>query len=376
MSSHEMFLYALDSVTSYTGPGSLFPNASLGNLSVGGTVTFGDLAGEKITVNDDDSYLEDGDTGILGIGGQTSTSSGSLFNLTGSTETEYSYVLTDPGTGDTIRIYAFTSSGLLGLSNNVVGFVADGEIDPNITYLIAYDHSAPSVPYSSLVICFAAGTRIATGLRTAVRVEDLRGGDRILTVDHGLQPIRWIGLRHIGRTELSDTPGLRPVRVSAGALGNGLPVDDLIVSPQHRILVRSAIAQTMFNTHEVLVAAKQLVGVDGITTADDLTQISYFHFLCDAHEIVFANGAETESLFAGPQTLKALSERALAEVASIFPDLNDATGGPPSCRVQASGRQGRRLAQRHLKNQKPLVSCHRQDGRATVAQNAIRQPSA
>ena len=372
MSAFEVYLYSLDSVTSYTGPGSLFPNSSLGNTSVAGTVTFGDLTGEKIIVHDNDPDFNDGDTGVLGIGGQTSESSGSLFNLTGSSETEYSYTLTDPGTGDTIRIYAFTSSDLLGLSNNVVGFVADGVIDPNVTYSIAYDQGTPSVPYSSLVICFAAGTCIATGPEAVARVEDLRIGDRVLTADHGLCPIRWIGARHLSQTALAASPSVRPIRIRAGALGRELPETDLIVSPQHRVLVRSGIAQTLFGAQEVMVAAKHLTTINGIARVDDLTPVSYFHLLLDAHDVIFANGAETESLFAGPQTLKTLSAAARIQIDALGMDL---TEPPPSCRLQISGHQGRALALRHRKTNTPLVSCGR-IYRGVTGQGDVRQPSA
>ena len=53
----------------------------------------------------------------------------------------------------------------------------------------------------------------------------------------------------------------RPIRIRAGTLGNGLPEADLIVSPQHRVLVRSGIARTLFGADEVLVAAKQLLAL-------------------------------------------------------------------------------------------------------------------
>jgi len=358
VAAYEMFLFAFSSVTSYTGPGSLFPNTILGNTSVGGTVTFGALNGEKIIVNDDDPNFEDGDTGFLGIGGQTSSSSGSLFNLTGTSETEYSYTLTHPVTGDTVNIYAFTSEGLLGLTNSVVGFVADGPIDPAVTYSISYASGTPSVAYSSLTICFAAGTQILTGHGGQAAIEDLKQGDLVLTKDHGPQEIRWIGMRHLTVRELTQTPSLRPIRIQAGAMGGGRPLNDLIVSPQHRVLVSSKIVQKMFGEKEVLVAAKQLVAIDGIDVVDDIKDVTYYHFLCNQHEIVFANGVQTESLYTGPQAMKSLSKEARDEVLMIFPELAEIEYKALHARTAAIGCQGRNLAFRHKKNAKPLVACY------------------
>lgn len=356
MAAYEMYLFTLGSVTSYTGPGSLFPNTSLGNTNVGGTVTFGALDGEKIVVNDNDPNFGDGDTGILGIGGQTSAFSGSLFNLSGSSETEYSYTLTDPNTGDTVNIYAFTNSGLLGLTNSVVGFVADGRIDPAVTYSISYGNSSPSVPYASLTICFTGGTQILTGSGGHVAIENLKQGDLVLTVDHGPQQVRWIGARHFTASELKQTPSLRPIRIRAGAMGGGRPLDDLIVSPQHRVLVNSKIVQKMFGEQEVLVAAKQLVSIDGIDVVNDSGDLTYYHFLCDQHEIVFANGVQTESLYTGPQALKSVSEEAREEVLTMFPELANVDYKALHAREAVLGRHARNMALRHKRNAKPLLA--------------------
>ena len=89
------------------------------------------------------------------------------------------------------------------------------------------------------VPCFAAGTLIRTE-RGEVRVEALVPGNRVVTADNGLQPVRWVGVRRLDAGVLDQHPALRPVRIRRGVLGAGLPVADLVVSPQHRVLVRSA----------------------------------------------------------------------------------------------------------------------------------------
>lgn len=236
------------------------------------------------------------------------------------------------GTQDTIQ-------GVLDLAIVTFDFDPDGtlELDPD-----------------DVVPCFTRGTLIETA-SGPVAVEDLKVGDLVRTRDNGLQPIRWIGSRRLGRAGLAAKPNLRPIRIRAGALGTGTPSADLLVSPQHRILVRSRIAQRMFSTAEVLVAAKQLLQLDGIEIADDLETVDYFHILFDRHEVVYSNGAETESLYTGPQALAGVGKAAREEIFALFPTLAETEDEPQAARLLPSGRQARKLAVRHLQHGKSLV---------------------
>lgn len=192
------------------------------------------------------------------------------------------------------------------------------------------------------VLCFNAGTliRTAKGMRS---VETLQSGDMVLTRDNGLQPIRWIGSRKLSAEDLAAAPHLQPIRLRAGALGPNTPASDLIVSPQHRILIRSKIAQRMFGTDEVLVAAKHLLDIDGIEIAADIHKVEYFHFMFDQHEVIFSNGTETESLYTGPVALRSVSPESRKEILSLFPELGDESFERQPVRLLAPGRQGRRL---------------------------------
>lgn len=212
---------------------------------------------------------------------------------------------------------------------------------------------APFCPPPPDVVCFAAEALIDTA-RGRVPAGALHVGDRVRTRDEGLQPIRWIGRQPVDAGRLALQPNLQPVRIRAGALGNGAPDADLILSPQHRVLIRSPIAQRMFGAPEVLVAAKQLCQLDGIDVAQDLSEVVYIHFLFDDHQIVFSNGAETESLLVGPEALKSVGIAARAEILTLFPELADHAAVP--ARTVTSGRMARKLAVRHLQNQRPLVN--------------------
>lgn len=235
-------------------------------------------------------------------------------------------------------------------SGPIVSITLDSELPrPNGTNL-STDRNA-----GDFVTCFTAGTLIETpaGLRP---VEALRAGDLVTTLDDGPQTLRWVGSRSV---DTRDSDNLRPVRIRAGALGPGMPSADLLVSPQHRILVRSAIARRMFDSDEVLVAAKQLLALPGIEVVEDAGEIDYVHLLFDRHQLVTSNGAVTESLFTGPVALRAVSEAARAEILTLFPELSeigDEIEPPAPVRPLASGRRGRRLAERHLANAQPVVT--------------------
>lgn len=220
-----------------------------------------------------------------------------------------------------------------------------------------YNQADHSIEYVD-IDCFATGTLIDTpdGPRA---VETFRAGDLVVTRDHGPQPLVWAGACRVDAARLDLQPNLRPIRIAAGALGPGQPARDLLLSPQHRVLVRSKIAQRMFGTFEVLVAAKQLLQLDGIDVAEDLDEVDYFHLLFDQHEIVVSEGAETESLYTGPEALKSVGPAAREEILTIFPELRDRdieAEPPRAARPLPSGRMARKLAVRHKQNGRELVS--------------------
>lgn len=169
------------------------------------------------------------------------------------------------------------------------------------------------------VPCFTAGTLIDTenGPRP---IEDLQPGDLVRTQDHGLQPVRWIGRRRVGPDALMADEKLWPIRIAAGALGKGVPRRDLLVSRQHRMLIRPDMVCELCGEDDVLVPALRLLGLPGIRLADASGPVDYVHLLFDRHQIVFAEGAASESLLLGPQALRMLPPECRQEIAAIFPD--------------------------------------------------------
>ncbi|MBD3802757.1 MAG: Hint domain-containing protein [Thioclava sp.] len=190
--------------------------------------------------------------------------------------------------------------------------------DGNVTGTLAFSNMEQIIP------CFTPGTLVATP-KGEVPVELLREGDKVLTRDNGIQEIRWAGRADMTREQLSRAPHLKPVLIRAGSLGNDLPERDMLVSPNHRMLVANDMTALYFEEHEVLVAAKHLVANEGVSTVETLGT-SYLHFMFDRHEVVLANGSWTESFQPGDQALGGLGNAQRQEIFELFPDLQTEKG--------------------------------------------------
>jgi Ca2+-binding RTX toxin-like protein len=175
-----------------------------------------------------------------------------------------------------------------------------------------------------VIPCFTPGTLIATP-KGERRVEDLKVGDRVITRDNGIQEIRWLGARGLTGTELSHAEHLRPVLIRQGALGGGLPERDMMVSPNHRVLVANDKTALYFEEREVLAAAKHLTGLDGVDVVE-VSDVTYIHFMFDQHEVVLSDGAWTESFQPGDMTLAGIGNAQRNEIFELFPELKTSEG--------------------------------------------------
>lgn len=195
-------------------------------------------------------------------------------------------------------------------------------------------------------VCFAPGSLIRT-VNGDKPVETLRPGDLVMTVDHGPQPVRWVRSSDhpLEDAEVDD----KPVLIQAGALGAGRPAQDLIVSPQHRILVGGGGQLTGYFAAEAFAPAKALTGLPGIRHMKGRSKITWVHFACDRHEVVIANECYSENLLLGPMVLNGLSRSERAVLTDIYgPAFGNRAGlnGPAIRDCLKAGEVRRHLAKR------------------------------
>lgn len=135
-----------------------------------------------------------------------------------------------------------------------------------------------------------------------------------------------MGNKQMSGAKLQAKPHLQPILVRKGSFGGGLPERDMLVSPNHRMLINNAEVGLLFNEPEVLVAAKHLINADKGITSVAASQTTYIHFMFNHHEVILPNGAWTESFQPGDQAMTGVSKEQRSEIVELFPALAHAEG--------------------------------------------------
>ncbi len=290
-----------DTLQGGTGDDSLIGGTDADLLEGGaGSDTLVGSENDTLQGGDGDDYIQLEDLGEAGAGtisidgGTGAQSDGDTLDLNGLADRATLIRNVDPLTGE-------TSGSVTLLDGTVVTF---SNIDQ--------------------VICFTPGTKILTesGFRP---IEDLKIGDGLITMDNGIQPLAWIGSRTVPAFGI-----FAPVRLRAGALP-GLE-NDILVSPQHKMLLKGQDIELHFGTDEVFAAAQLLENGDTITREVG-GEVTYIHLMLPQHEVIYAEGAPTESFHVGKVGLNSLSSEEKEDLFDAFPHLRfnpDAYG--PSAR--------------------------------------------
>ncbi|MBV1864830.1 MAG: Hint domain-containing protein, partial [Rhodobacteraceae bacterium] len=272
----------------------------------------------------DDLYGEDGADEIKGgIGNDTFTGGAGSDTLSGGDDAD---VFLGGNAGDKI------DGGEGGLDKDTLDLTGSGPLrvvydavnseNGRVDFLNGTGGISRSMNFQNIetvIPCFTPGTLISTpnGSRP---VESLRQGDRVITRDNGVQKIRWIGSKHLDQAALSANPKLRPVLVRKGSLGFGLPEHDMMLSPNHRVLIRNEKTSLYLGEKEVLTAVKHMINNKDILHVN-AQSVNYIHFMFDRHEVVLSDGAWSESFQPGDYALQGIDEAQRNEIYALFPEL-------------------------------------------------------
>lgn len=300
-----------------------------------------------VRISDNDGVFDevDGDQVIthdISLGG-TDYSAGTTIHS--------AYDLIDTGSGHQVTSLHMGGTGYE--QGAVHGLVSTEPLEPGQTYVFNQERTSHQKDnqYDEFVACFVAGTAIATP-QGDVAVETLQPGEQIRTGSGVAAPLQIRLSRTLSVADQLARPNLCPVRIRAGALGHGLPRRDLKVSPQHRMLVASPIVARMFGTPKALVAAKKLIPLPGVAICAAVAPVTYHHLVLESHQVIFAEGAPTESFYCGPMALRALPPLARFELRQLFPTLS---ARPTAAHLIPDGRDQKRLIARHHKNGHAVV---------------------
>lgn len=269
-------------------------------------------------------------------------------NISGSLTVTYSGIVNIRGADAVGDLYTTMRVDFSGLSGG--GFLGDLRWRSDIDTL-----EVPGDLLPTGAPCLTRGTLVTTDCGD-LPVEDLKSGCKVLTKDHGFQELIFSLSRVVDKTTLQKNEKLNPVRITAGALGGGLPKKDLLVSRQHRIAVRSDIGKRMFGSETVLIAAIRLVDLPGIYIDDSVDFVEYFHLIFKRHEVIFAEGAATESFLMNFESKNKLTKLQRKEMAVIFPEFFEEGYVGGSSYMIPSGMQQKELVRQHLESAETLLS--------------------
>ena len=198
--------------------------------------------------------------------------------------------------GDTIDLTGVTDATSAGIVNGDTLQIErsgnpaiDLSLDPSQNYAgVLFSIGTDGTPneYDTVttdLACFAAGTLLDTP-DGPVAVQALRPGDRVLTASGEARAARWIGWRRIDLRRHPNPGAALPVRILAGALAPGEPRRDLLLSPDHALLINGG-----------LIPVRLLLNGATIRQEDECPSVTYFHVELDSHDILLAEGLAAES---------------------------------------------------------------------------------
>ncbi len=237
-----------------------------------------------------------------------------------------------PGSGDDKPTAGMKESHMRTVQRNRATFPASTETRQIRRYDIAalmddgstqyLEHKAPADLYLEDVCAnLARGSMLSTEAgQTAV--EDLQPGDMVKTRDSGFLPVRWISSCSLGVDADDEVSDSWPLRLRADALGELRPLQDLIVSPRFRVLTNHPSCAALFGSSETLAPASDLLDGDTVMRVRPSRDLVFYNLMLDSHQIIEANGLETESYHPGNFGVAVMSLEMQTHLRHLFPHLS------------------------------------------------------
>jgi hypothetical protein len=251
-------------------------------------------AAESLMDGVSNTVIDFAGSGVLDLTGEGAGASGEMARFQATVE--------DFGAGDKIRVASSGQDGdkvhFNAKTDILTVTAADGsvleqiQLDGDYTGMKFSLHENGGVDTITVgAVCFYRGTMIRTpdGERA---VETLKAGDLVLTADGVAAPIGWLGRQTIS-TVFSDPEMVWPIRIKAGALGDNVPSRDLVLSPDHAVLVDG-----------VLIHAGALVNGASIVRQTVVPRVfTYYHVELDDHQLILAENTQAETFIDHPRRL-------------------------------------------------------------------------
>ena len=172
---------------------------------------------------------------------------------------------------------------------------AGGDGGSSVTVATGASISNPSIINETVTInksasfdpCFLSGSLIRTP-DGEIPVEAIVSGDKIIAYVAGSEEIReviWTAQSHCDvQPHLSDDLAGYPVRILRGAIADGVPSKDMLITAEHCLLLNGK-----------FVPARMLVNNRSIFFDKSITSYEYYHIETTQHSVIMADGMLTES---------------------------------------------------------------------------------
>lgn len=341
----------------------------------------GDLVQTALVAGDDDVTVTLGAQSGADLLANDSSTTGSQLSIT--------HINGQPvNVGDIVELPTGEMIEMTG-TGFIMASASDTPGENSFSYTVSDELGNTDVGFVNLttVPCFVAGTLIATpdGPRC---VENLRPGDRVITLDNAAQPLIWVG-QTLRPAQGPDAP----IAFTAGRFGATRATR---VSPQHRILLQGAWVELLFALPEVLARAKHLGKPALSKRLGPAATVLYVHLMFRQHEIVFGDGMPSENYQPGDQTHDSFGARQRSEMLRALrchgaTNMHDArptlTGAearmfaalsaaprPSHERIFQPVRKIHQIAPRHRQVNPAIARSDRPTGTSAMPKNAQRNP--